>query len=40
MLQVIETDAIVCGVHLLPIYGQSKVPQRFNQIVFRQSLES
>ena len=30
MLQVIDADAIVRGAHLLPIYGQSKVPQRFN----------
>ena len=33
MLQVVPTDIIVCGAHLLPVYGQSRVPQRFDHFM-------
>jgi hypothetical protein len=36
----LDTDAIVRGAHLLPIYGQSKVPQRFNHFAALDSYKS
>ena len=40
MLQVIDTDTIIHGAHLLPIYGNSKVPQHFDHFAALDSYRS
>jgi hypothetical protein len=40
MLQVIDTDSIVRGAHLLPVHGNSKVPQRFSHFAALDSYRS